>query len=139
MNKPQKILFTVLRFAAALILLQTLAFKFTAHPDSVALFTTLGLEPYGRIGIGIMELIAGALLIYTRFAWLGAILGMGLMAGAIFSHLTVLGIEFNGDGGSLFALAVITFVCCAGVLYLQKEQLLRIFSKVFSKQLTSRQ
>ena len=82
MNKPQKILFTVLRFAAALILLQTLAFKFTAHPDSVALFTTLGLEPYGRIGIGIMELIAGALLIYTRFAWLGAILGMGLMAGA---------------------------------------------------------
>lgn len=139
MNKPQKILFTVLRFAAALILLQTLAFKFTAHPDSVALFTTLGLEPYGRIGIGIMELIAGALLIYTRFAWLGAILGIGLMAGAIFSHLTVLGIEFNGDGGSLFALAAITFVCCAGVLYLQKEQLLRIFSKVFSKQLTSRQ
>ena len=123
MTKTRKILFTILRFAAAIILLQTLAYKFTAHPDSVHIFTTLGLEPYGRIGIGVLELIAGALLISGRFAYLGALLAIGLMSGAIFSHLTTLGIVVNGDGGSLFALAVITFLCSSGVLFLQKGEL----------------
>lgn len=138
MTKLQKILFTVLRFAAAIILLQTLAFKFTAHPDSVYIFSTLGLEPYGRIGTGILELIAGGLLIYGRFSYLGALLAIGLMSGAIFSHLTMLGIEVNGDGGSLFTLAVITFICSAGVLYLQRAQLFRIFSRLFPGWITSR-
>lgn len=133
MSKRQKILFTILRFAAAIILLQTLAYKFTAHPESVHIFSTLGIEPYGRIGIGILELVAGGLLIFSRFSHLGALLALGLMSGAIFSHLTILGIEVNGDGGSLFALALITFFCSAGVLYLQKAQLLRIFSRLFSR------
>ena len=133
MNKKKKILLTVFRFAAAIILLQTLFFKFTAHPDSVHIFSTLGLEPYGRIGIGILELIAGGLLIYARLSFLGALLSIGLMSGAIFSHLAFLGIEVNNDGGSLFTLAVVTFVCSAGVLYLQRTQLLRIFSRLFPK------
>lgn len=133
MTKRQKILLTVFRFAAAIILLQTLFFKFTAHPDSVHIFSTLGLEPYGRIGIGILELIAGGLLIYARLSFLGALLAIGLMSGAIFSHLAFLGIEVNNDGGNLFTLAVVTFVCSAGVLYLQRTQLLRIFSRLFPK------
>ena len=133
MSKQQKILFTILRFAAAIILLQTLVYKFTAHPESVHIFSTLGIEPYGRIGIGILELVAGGLLIYSRLSYLGALLALGLMSGAIFSHLTVLGIEVNGDGGSLFALALITFFCSVGVLYLQKAQLLRIFSRLLSR------
>ena len=133
MTKRQKILLTVFRFAAAIILLQTLFFMFTAHPDSVHIFSTLGLEPYGRIGIGILELIAGGLLIYARLSFLGALLSIGLMSGAFFSHLAFLGIEVNNDGGSLFTLAVVTFVCSAGVLYLQRTQLLRIFSRLFPK------
>lgn len=138
MIKLQKILFTVLRFTAAIILLQTLAYKFTAHPDSVHIFSTLGLEPYGRIGIGVLELIAGGLLAYGRFSYLGAVLSLGLMSGAIFSHLAMLGIEVNGDGGSLFTLAVITFICSAGVLYLQRAQLFRIFSRLFPGWITAR-
>ncbi|MCO6490681.1 MAG: DoxX family protein [Phaeodactylibacter sp.] len=138
MTKRQKILLTVFRFAAAIILLQTLAFKFTAHPDSVHIFSTLGLEPYGRIGTGILELIAGGLLIYSRLSFLGALLAIGLMSGAIFSHLVVLGIEVNNDGGSLFTLAIVTFVCSAGVLYLQRAQLLRIFSRLFPKSIAAK-
>lgn len=90
----------------ALILLQKLRFKFFAHPDSVYIFTTPGIEPYGRIGIGILELIASILLFTNRTTWLGALSTTGLMAGAIFSHLTQLGIEVKGDGGTLFYMAV---------------------------------
>ena len=117
MNPSKIIIPAILRFLAALILLQTLYFKFTAHPDSVFIFSTLGLEPVGRIGTGILELLAAGLLIFRKSAWLGAILGLGLMSGAIFSHLIVLGIVVQGDGGQLFALAVITWVCCLGTIF----------------------
>jgi len=99
-----------LRLLVAAILFQTLYFKFTAHPDSVHIFSRLGLEPVGRIGIGIMELIAGLLLLFSRGVWLGALIALGLMVGAIFFHLTQLGIEVNNDGGILFILAVLVFV-----------------------------
>src|SRR6476660_8266562 len=92
----------ILRIVAALILLQTLFFKFTAAPESVYIFTKVGAEPWGRIGSGVIELIAAALLLTPRFAWAGSILAMGVMAGAIVSHLTVLGIEVQGDKGLLF-------------------------------------
>lgn len=101
----------IVRAVAALILLQTLYFKFTAHPESVALFSKLGVEPWGRIGTGIIELIAGILLLVPATAFIGAVLGIGLMAGAILSHLTVIGIESSGDGGQLFALALIVLFC----------------------------
>ena len=78
---------------AALILLQTLYFKFTAAPESVFIFTELGLEPYGRIGTGILELIIALLLVIKRTSLTGAILGLGVITGAIFSHIFVLGIE----------------------------------------------
>lgn len=100
----------LLRLAAAVVLLQTLFFKFTAAPESVYIFTKVGLEPWGRIGSGVIELIAAILLLTPRFTWLGSVLAMGIMAGAIFSHLTLLGIEVRGDKGLLFALAVIVFV-----------------------------
>ena len=107
-----KIIFIwLLRIVAAVILLQTLYFKFTAHPQSVALFTTLDMEPWGRIGTGIAELIAAILLLIPRTTLLGAFMGLGLMSGAFFFHLTKLGINFAGDV-ILFAYAVITFSCC---------------------------
>ncbi|MBK8341435.1 MAG: DoxX family protein [Flavobacteriales bacterium] len=102
---------------AAVILLQTLFFKFTAAPESVYIFTTLGMEPEGRIGSGIAELIAAVLLLWPLLAWVGAALALGIMGGAVFSHLTVLGIVVQGDGGQLFYLAVLVAVLSAFVLY----------------------
>jgi uncharacterized membrane protein YphA (DoxX/SURF4 family) len=107
-------------FAAAAILLQTLWFKFTGAAESVHIFTTLGVEPWGRIGSGIAELIAAVLLLIPRVSWMGAALALGIMGGAVLSHLTVLGIEILGDGGTLFLLALIVAACSALVLWLQR-------------------
>ncbi|HYT23190.1 MAG TPA: DoxX family membrane protein [Candidatus Polarisedimenticolia bacterium] len=113
----------LLRIAAAIILLQTLFFKFTAAPESVYIFTKVGAEPWGRIGSGVIELIAAILILAPRFTWLGSLLAMGVMAGAVLSHLTVLGIEVQGDKGLLFALALIVFVCCAVNLLLHRSEI----------------
>ena len=94
------------RIAAAIILLQTLYFKFTGAPESVHIFSTLGVEPWGRLASGVAELMAAILLLTTRWNWLGAALAIGIMLGALGTHLTVLGIEVQGDGGLLFALAL---------------------------------
>ena len=120
MNK--NILF-VLRLIVAVILLQTLYYKFGGHEDSIYIFTTLGLEPYGRIGIGVMELIASILILLKRTSWAGALLTVGLMAGAIFSHLTQLGIEVKGDGGQLFYMAVGTWVLSLVILWSERKQI----------------
>ena len=118
-----KILTWILRIAAAVILLQTLYFKFTAAPESVYIFSTLGIEPYGRIGSGIAELIASVLILIPRSTLPGAILGMGVMAGAILSHLLFLGIEVQSDGGTLFVLALITFICCSLLFFLNRKEI----------------
>lgn len=113
----------ILRLAAAIILFQTLFFKFTGAPESVYIFTTLGIEPYGRIGSGIGELIAGILLLIPRFTWLGALMGVAVMSGAIFSHLTKLGIVVMDDGGQLFVMAVIVFLACAALLWMDRKEI----------------
>jgi ABC-type Fe3+-siderophore transport system permease subunit len=112
-----------LRLAAAGILLQTLFFKFTASPESVYIFTRVGAEPWGRILSGVAELAASLLLLYTPTAPLGAIVAMGVMAGAVGAHLTVLGIEVQDDRGLLFALAVVVLAACAVILYLHRLDL----------------
>ena len=113
----------LLRITAAIILLQTLFFKFTAAPESVYIFTKVGAEPWGRIGSGVIELIAAILILTPRFTWLGSLLAMGVMAGAVLSHLTLLGIEVQGDKGLLFALALIVFVCSAVNLLLHRSEI----------------
>lgn len=120
MNKKLLLFF---RIIIAVILLQTLRYKFLAHPDSVYIFTTLGLEPYGRIGIGVMELIASILLFPKRTVWLGALLSVGLMAGALFSHLTQLGIEVKNDGGTLFFMALVTWILGLIVLWDERKNI----------------
>jgi uncharacterized membrane protein YphA (DoxX/SURF4 family) len=126
-NQKLEYLSWVAQIIAAIILAQTLFFKFTAAPESVALFTKLGVEPYGRIGAGIMELITVILLLIPRKAWLGAIFGIMTMGGAIMAHLTVIGIESEGDGGYLFFLALITLTCCLTVAYIRKSDILARF------------
>jgi putative oxidoreductase len=120
----------VLRLAAASILLQTLFFKFTAAPESVYIFTKVGLEPRGRIGSGVVELIGALLILSPRFTWLGSAIAIAVMAGAIVSHLTLLGIEVQGDKGLLFALAVIVFVAAAVNLFLHRTEIPFIGRKV---------
>jgi putative oxidoreductase len=110
------------RVAAAVILLQTLFFKFTAAPESVYIFTKVGLEPWGRIGSGIAELIAAILILIPATTWLGAGLALAVMLGAIFSHLTVLGVVVMNDGGLLFGLALVVATCCAVLLFLQRRR-----------------
>lgn len=118
-----KILVWVLRLVAAAIMLQTLFFKFTGAPESIYIFEQVGMEPFGRYASGIAELIASVLLLIPRTTWLGAALALGVMAGAIMSHLTILGIEVQGDGGTLFALAIVVFVSSAVLLFLHRKDI----------------
>lgn len=113
------------RVIAAAILVQTLFFKFTAAPESVYIFSTLGMEPYGRIGSGVMELIASIALLIPAVSVYGAVLALGVMGGAIMSHLTKLGIVVMDDGGQLFGMAIITALCCAYVVYTERKVLLK--------------
>lgn len=130
MTAPLLVVSWICRIAAALILLQTLFFKFTAAPESVYIFTKVGAEPWGRIGSGIVELIAAILLLTPRFVWVGAFLALGVMAGAIISHLTVLGIEVQGDKGLLFFLAIAVFVTSSIALFLHRSQIPVIGSRL---------
>ncbi len=128
----KKIMSTVAAIIAAIIMLQTLYFKFTAQPESVYIFSTLGLEPYGRIGSGIAELIASLLILVPKTRIYGAILGWGIISGAILSHLFVLGFEVQNDGGALFFLAIAVFVCCLLILFIEKNEVLALIKKGLS-------
>lgn len=112
-----------LQAIAAIILVQTLAFKFTGAEESRYIFRTLDLEPAGRIGTGIVELIAVVLLLVPRTIVCGAVLAVGVISGAIAGHLTKLGIAVQGDGGLLFALAITVLLACTGVLAIRRNQI----------------
>lgn len=132
MTSRQKNLFHwILRLIAAVIMLQTLFFKFTASPESVYIFSTIGMEPWGRIGVGVQELIASVLLLIPRTTAFGAVLGAGLMAGALLFHVAVLGIEVQGDSGLLFTYALLVFVSCLILAISYRAQILKLFKKGF--------
>lgn len=125
-----KYLFLALRLIAAAILFQTLFFKFTGAPESVAIFSQLGVEPYGRWFAGFSELVAGILLLIPATQALGALAAVGIMAGAILSHLFVLGIVVQDDGGLLFILACVVLFCSALVLWRERAFFPRLLAKV---------
>jgi hypothetical protein len=112
-----------LQLVVAAILAQTLFFKFTAAPESVYIFTTLGMEPWGRIGSGVAELLAVILLLVPATAALGALVAIGVILGALGAHLTKLGIEVQGDGGLLFALACAVFLGGLVILWIRRREL----------------
>jgi uncharacterized membrane protein YphA (DoxX/SURF4 family) len=118
------------QLTAAIILGQTLFFKFTGAPESRYIFSTLGIEPWGRIGTGVAELVAVALLLYPKTPAIGAVLAIGLMMGAIVSHLTRLGIEVQGDHGLLFKLAVTVLLTATVVLILRRRELPLVGSRL---------
>ncbi|OXA81327.1 DoxX-like family protein [Flavobacterium aquidurense] len=118
----------IFRLVASGILLQTLFFKFSGAEESIYIFSTLGIEPYGRIGSGIAELLVAILILIPATTWIGALGGIGIMTGAIASHLFVLGIEVKNDGGLLFSLAVITLSCCLVLLYFDRKKLFNLLN-----------
>lgn len=120
--KMQIILFWIARLVAAIILLQTLFFKFTGAPESVELFTKLGVEPWGRIGTGVLELIASVLILIPATVWLGAVLSIGLMLGAIASHILIIGVV-RDDGGQLFLYAIVVLVFALISFWMSKSQI----------------
>jgi uncharacterized membrane protein YphA (DoxX/SURF4 family) len=111
----------ILRLIPAIIFLQTLFFKFTAAPESVYIFEQMGMEPWGRIGTGIAELVASILILIPKYSKIGAAFGLLIIIGAIMSHLTQLGIEVQDDGGLLFYMALAIFICCAIYLFINRQ------------------
>ncbi|MCI0691342.1 DoxX family protein [candidate division KSB1 bacterium] len=130
LTKTQLLISWALRLIAAGILLQTLFFKFTGAEESKYIFSTLGVEPWGRIGSGVIELVAAILLLVPRTTTLGALIALATMSGAILSHLAFLGIEVKNDRGLLFGLAMAVFVVSLGVLYLHRFEIPIIGSKL---------
>lgn len=133
MEKGKNLLYWAARLIAAVIMVQTLYYKFTASEESVYIFTTVGMEPWGRIGVGVLELIASVLILLNATAWLGAALALGLMAGAIVMHTTLLGIEIKGDGGQLFIYAIIVALASVVILVFNKHNITELLKKILKK------
>jgi uncharacterized membrane protein YphA (DoxX/SURF4 family) len=133
MKSKVHIFYWILRLVAAFIMIQTLFFKFTGAPESIYIFETVGLEPFGRYASGVAELIASVLLLIPRTTWLGALLALGVMAGAILSHLTVLGIVVQDDGGTLFIMALIVAISSAILLWANRGDIPVIGEKLVAQ------
>ena len=133
LSKTEQIVSWSCRIVAAVILAQTLFFKFTSAEESIYIFAKIGLEPWGRYGSGVAELMAAVLLLTPQFAWAGALLALGVISGALVSHLTVLGIVVRDDGGLLFGLAIAVFVTSAVIAFLHRRQI-PAFSQLFKPQ-----
>ncbi len=129
-NSIKKFASLLVQLIIATIYLQTLYFKFSAAPESVYIFTKLGLEPFGRIGIGILELIVSILILLPNTRLVGSIISLGLISGAIFSHLGPLGIEVQGDGGQLFFLSIIIFVGSLVLILLDFQELIVLKKRI---------
>lgn len=123
MTKLQSFLSSIARISAALILFQILYFQLTGASFSVEIFSTLDVEPVGRIASGILGLIAAVLLLIPRFAWIGAFLALCLMSLLLYFHLTVFGTEIKEIGGTLLALSILVSFCCVATLYMHHRQI----------------
>ena len=133
LTRTESIVSWILQLTVAAILFQTLFFKFTGAEESVYIFSTLGIEPWGRIGSGLVEAVAVILLLYPPTAVYGAILALGTISVAIFSHLTKLGIVVKDDGGLLFALALIVFVGSLTLLWLRRAEVPVVGDRYFRR------
>ncbi len=119
----KSVIIWIVKLIAVTILVQTLYFKFSGANESIFIFSKLGIEPFGRIGSGITELLASILILIPRTTLIGAFLGLGTMFGAILSHLFILGIVVQNDDGTLFTLALITLICCLFLIYNQRNKI----------------
>ena len=123
----------ILRVTVVVILIQTLYFKFSGHPESVHIFSALGIEPWGRIGLGIIELITALLILFPKTKVIGMVASLGIILGAVFSHILVLGLNVSNDGGALFTLALIVLIATTIFLTIHKNELISFVSKFLKK------
>ncbi|MGH7702496.1 MAG: DoxX family protein [Gemmatimonadales bacterium] len=114
------ILSWVAQLIAAAILATAGGAKLAGAADPVALFTLLGVEPWGRLLLGTFEVLTTLLLLWPRTAALGGLLGAGLMLGAIGTHLFKIGITYGGDP-SLFILACVVLIACLATVWLRRR------------------
>lgn len=129
LKKNTLIITRIIAIIIALLILQTLFYKFTAAPESVYIFEKIGLGAVGRIGIGIIELITAVLLVNKKTSLIGAILSVGVISAAIFFHLTILGIEVMNDKGLLFYMAIAVFVLSVLILMINKKEVVVLIKK----------
>ena len=129
----KNILSIILRLVAAFIMVQTLYFKFTGQPESIYIFSQVGIEPWGRIGTGVAELIASILLLVPATIVLGALMAIGIMLGAVATHLFILGIEVQGDGGQLFIYALIVLIASIALVAMHYQQLLEYKARLIKQ------
>lgn len=122
-----------LQLLIAVIYLQTLYFKFMAHPDSVYIFSQLGAEPYGRIGLGVIELVTAVLILVPRTKIWGLMISLGIITGAIFSHLLVIGLNVQGDSGVLFGLAIVVLLATLLLLWMHQAEVQNLINQIFKK------
>ncbi|MCT8332077.1 DoxX family protein [Leptospira sp. 85282-16] len=118
----QSILFHLARFVAAVIIAQTLFFKFSGSNESKFIFSTLGMEPWGRYGLAVLESFCVLFLLIPSFVWFGSLLSLNLMLGAILSHFVFLGIVVQDDGGLLFFLAIVVFLLSCYLFYVERKK-----------------
>ncbi len=105
-NRTKNTVVWTLKILISLIIGQTLYFKFTGHPESIYIFQKLGVEVWGRYLTASLEAATILLLMIPSTTFFGALTAGGLMTGAVFAHLLVLGIDVQGDGGLLFFLSL---------------------------------
>jgi hypothetical protein len=122
-SRTEQIASWICRVTVAIILLRALFFKFVGAEESIYIFAKIGLDPWGRFGAGVLELIVVVSLLIPRFVWAGALISLGVITGALVSHLTVLGLAVQDDGGRLFALAVVVFLSSAATVFLHRHQI----------------
>lgn len=116
-----------------LIVGQTLFFKFSGASESIYIFSTLGIEPWGRFLLGTMELLSIILLWIPKTTLYALILILGMMSGAIASHLFILGIQIMGDGGELFILGLVTWLASAVLLFSRREEIQTLGRELLAK------
>ena len=92
--------------------------KFMNNPADLEIFSQLGMEPAGRYIIGVLEILAGLMVLTNAVAAMGAFLGVGVMLGAMLAHMTVLGIDQTH-----FILLFIVFLSCCIVSFIRRKQL----------------
>lgn len=132
--KPLGIVSWVGQLVVVAILGQTLFYKFSGASETVALFEVLGMGAAGRYGTALMELVAVVLLLVPRTAWAGGLVALGVISGAIMSHLTTLGVSIDAEklgnpdlapleGPGLFVMALIVFAASAAVVVIRRRQI----------------
>lgn len=114
-SRSTRIVGWVVRLLLAAAFVSAGGMKLAGVPQFVAMFDQIGLGQWFRLLTGALEFIGGLLVLIPRTAVWGALLLACVMAGAIVTHLLVIG------GNPLPALTLLALA--ATILWLRRTQL----------------